>query len=423
VTADRVLLISATTGYQLRAFNAAADRLGVELAFATDRCHMLDDPWQDRAIAVRFHDEAASLQTIADEAAARPFAAVIAVGDRPAVLAALVAKRLGLAGNPADAARVSANKILTRQAISSAGLPAPWFLTFPASSDARAAAAAARFPCVVKPLALAGSRGVMRADSTDECVQAFGRLQRLLEQPQIRAERNAAHDSVLIEGYIPGRELAIEGLLDRGSLHPLAVFDKPDPLVGPFFEETIYVTPAALARGEEERILHTVAAAARAIGLTHGPLHAECRVNDRGVYVLEVAARPIGGLCARALRFEKAPGGSSLEEVILRHARGEAIDGYRREQAASAVMMIPIPRRGFLKAVEGLDEAQAVDGIDDIEITAKLDQLLLPLPEGASYLGFIFARAARSHDAVAAVRDAHARLSFRIDQPLLLSGT
>jgi hypothetical protein len=309
---------------------------------------------------------------------------------------------------------------------------------------------------VLKPLAMAGSRGVMRADDERQFADAFTSLQRLLARPQIKAERNPAHETILVEGYIPGREFALDGTLDRGVFRPLALFDKPDPLDGPFFEETIYVTPPRLSESEEESILHTISAATRAIGLTHGPIHAECRVNDRGVYVLEVAARPIGGLCAKALRFvaegrlrserpfdvaqgrpELAEGRAageksgaagpasresddwiSLEELLLRHALAEPVEGFARETQAAAVMMIPIPRRGVLKGVGGLDEAAAIDGVEEVTITAKIDQLLQPLPEGASYLGFIFARRASSDEAIAAVREAHARLSFDIEKPI-----
>jgi hypothetical protein len=431
----RVLIVSQTTGYQLRAFGDAASRLGVELAFATDRCHMLDDPWRDAAVPVRFYDEDGSLEAIAEAARTAPYDGILAVGDRPTILAALAAERFGLPGNPPDGARASANKRLSRERIAAAGLPAPWFFSIPASAGPRAAAADARYPCVVKPLAMAGSRGVMRANDARELERAIERLQGLLARPQIRAQRNPAHESILIEGYLPGRELALEGVLEQGSLRTLAIFDKPDPLEGPFFEETIYVTPAALAADAAASIVHTVAAAARAIGLRHGPVHAECRVNDRGAYVLEVAARPIGGLCARSLRFctrgaqrpqrrsnaetnaETAESAEiSLEELLLRHAVGEPVAGYMREARASAVMMIPIPRRGLCKGVDGLEKARMVEGVDEIAITAKPDQLLLPLPEGASYLGFIFARAARGDEAVAAVRAAHARLEFKIDK-------
>jgi ATP-grasp domain/L-amino acid ligase C-terminal domain 2/ATP-grasp N-terminal domain len=426
MTKPRILLISATTGYQLRAFDDAASRLGFELSFATDRCHMLDDPWRDRAIPVRFYDEEASLDAIDEATGAEPFAGVLGVGDRPAVLAALAAERWGLPGNPPSAARTSANKELTRAAIAGAGLPRPWFFTVPAGCPPIAAAAAARFPCVIKPLAMAGSRGVMRADDEQEFADAFAWLQRLLARPQVRAERNPAHETILVEGYIPGREFALEGVLEEGTLRTLALFDKPDPLEGPSFEETIYVTPPQLSHAGRTEIVRTIAIAARAIGLRHGPIHAECRVNERGVYVLEVAARPIGGLCAKTLRFDgpdspalpQGPARHSLEELLLRHAVGEPIHGYTREVRAAAVMMIPIPRRGLLKSVDGLDDARSVPGVEEITITAKIDQMLQPLPEGASYLGFIFARAATSDAATAALRDAHQRLEFRIEKPI-----
>jgi hypothetical protein len=247
--------------------------------------------------------------------------------------------------------------------------------------------------------------------------------------PEVRAERDDAHETALVEGFIPGREYAIEGLLHHGRLHLLAIFDKPDPLDGPFFEETIYVTPSVASAAVQDAIVETVRRAASAIGLHHGPIHAECRVNDHGVFVLEVAARPIGGLCARALRFARAgtrdsgigipiPSPESqvpLEERLLRHALGEDPAPYRREAFASGVMMIPIPRRGILRGVVGVDAARQVPHVDDVRITAKADQLLVPLPEGASYLGFIFARAERGGDVERALRAAHARLTFTIE--------
>jgi len=260
----------------------------------------------------------------------------------------------------------------------------------------------------------------MRADDQASFVEAFLRLQKLLASPDVRAERDEAHDGVLVEGFIEGWEFALEGLLHHGSLYELALFDKPDPLDGPFFEETIYVTPSLAPEPMQRDIVDAISRAAAAIGLTHGPVHAECRVNDRGVYVLEVAARPIGGLCAGALRFEKheARGKASpisLEELLLRHALGESPDDWRREAAASGVMMIPIPKPGIYRGVEGVEAARAVRGIDDVRITAKLDQKLVPLPEGASYLGFIFARAETPAEAEQSLRDAHACLRFAID--------
>jgi biotin carboxylase len=269
---------------------------------------------------------------------------------------------------------------------------------------------------VVKPLALSGSRGVVRADTPAELAAAFDRLRRLLAARDVRLERDEAHNQVLIEGFVPGAEYAVEGLLTHGTLQVLAVIDKPDPLDGPFFEETIYRMPSVAAPEIQARIIDAVGAACRAIGLRHGPVHAECRVESGRnpcVFTLEIAARPIGGLCSRALRFGS---GLSLEDVLLRHAIGEDVSSYCREEAASGVMMIPIPRRGVYRRVEGVDAAREVDGIEEIRITAKPDTTLVPLPEGKSYLGFIFARAARPEAVDRALREAHARLQFIVDR-------
>jgi ATP-grasp domain/L-amino acid ligase C-terminal domain 2/ATP-grasp N-terminal domain len=417
----RVLLLATTTGYQTREFGEAAERLGVDLVFATDRCHVIDDPWQDGAIPIRFYDEDHSVRTLLDSLRFRPIDGVLAVGDRPTVIAARVAERLGLPGHPPAAAEVARDKERSRARLRDAGLLVPWFVPSPLSGDPGALVTRVDFPCVIKPVALSGSRGVMRADNVEQFLAVHARLQALMRQPEIRAEQNAAHERLLIEGFIPGREFALEGVLHHCALTVLALFDKPDPLDGPFFEETIYVTPSSLDADTEARVIETVARAAAAIGLTHGPIHAECRVNDQGVFVLEVAARPIGGLCARALRFEK--GGRtpfSLEELLLRHAIGESPEQWGRESRASGVMMIPIPHRGVFRRADGLDEARAVPGIDDIRITAKADQLLIPLPEGASYLGFIFARADQPRDVDRALRAAHQRLRFAIDPEIPL---
>jgi len=423
----RILLLATTTGYQVRMFGEAAERLGVSLLFATDRCHVLDDPWFDRAIAIRFHDEEASVAAIAAAAQALPIDGILAVGDRPAVIAAAAAAALGLPGHPADVARASSNKKVMRNRLAAAGLPTPRLLTFPASASARDVAAAVRYPCVVKPLALSASRGVIRANSPRECIAAFERVRRLLDRPEIRVLRDPAADEIAVEEFIPGSEFALEGMLEHGRLRPLALFDKPLPLDGPFFEETIYVTPSALPPAEQDAIVDAIARAAAAIGLRHGPIHAECRVNPGGVFVLEVAARPIGGLCARVLRFvdRSGEGGASrevpFEELLLRHAVGESIDGYTREACAAGVMMVPIPQEGIFRRVDGVDDAAAVPGIDEIRITAKPDQHLEPLPEGGSYLGFIFARGATREGVVDALERAHDRLRFVIEAPILVN--
>lgn len=430
----RVLILSTTTGYQLRAFNDAAEKLGIELAFATDHCDRLEDPWQDHAVPVKFHEEDRSLNAILRSAQKKPLSGVIAVGDRPVILAARVTEALGLPGNPPDAARASASKLLTREALDRAGLPVPWFFQVPVDTDPqdvlrRMETDRRQLPCVIKPIAMAGSRGVMRADGPGALVAAFERLRALLGRPDVRVQRDAALGFALIEGYIPGDEFALEGVVDRGELQAFALFDKPDPLEGPFFEETIYVTPSRLAPAVQARVIHTVGAACRAIGLRHGPVHAEARVNEDGVYVLEVAARPIGGLCARTLRFVdrgqvekkvRIPDLTPLEEVLLRHATGEPAAGYQREPSAAGVMMIPVPRRGVFKRVDGLEQARAIAGIDEIVITAKPDQMLVPLPEGASYPGFIFARGESARQVEAALREAYRALRWVVERPVEL---
>jgi biotin carboxylase len=397
----RLLLIGATTGYQTRAFAQASDRLGYQLILATDRCHILDDPWGDQAIALRFEDPDGAAQTLAGS----QVDGIVAVGDRPAYIAALAAGRLGIPYNSPDSVAASRNKFLARERFHTAGLLVPEFRRIALADGPERAAAEARYPCVLKPLGLSASRGVIRADNPVEFVAAFHRIATLLADPDIARLHEDQDRFLQVESFIEGREFALDGLLTQGRLRVLAIFDKPDPLDGPFFEETIYTTPSRESADVQHAIIGTTEAAIRALGLTHGPIHAEMRVNARGVWMLEVAARPIGGLCARTL-----PG---LEDLILRHAAGED-PGSIRGTAASGVMMIPIPREGIYETTGGLDDAHAQPGIEDVIITAKQGQKLIPLPEGASYLGFIFARGETPAAVEDALRNAHRRLRFEI---------
>jgi hypothetical protein len=419
----KVLLLATTTGYQIRSFGEAADALGIRLVFASDRCDQLEDPWWDQAIPIRFHDEDASVRAIVKAFGADPPAGILAVGDRPVALAARLNEAFSLPGNSVSAALASRNKLETRLALKAAHLPVPSFQPLSLDADPRDPSLAITYPAVVKPLVMSGSRGVIRVNTPSELVSALERLRDLLAQADVRVERDAAHDTLLIESFIPGREFAVEGVMTAGILRVLAIFDKPDPLDGPFFEETIYVTPSREPADVQQEIAAAVASAASVLGLRHGPVHGECRVNDSGVFVLEVAARPIGGLCSRALRFGSAGDAStSLEEVLLRHAVGDNVAGYVREPQASGVMMIPIPHRGIYKGVEGEDAARGVAYVTDVRITAKLDTRLVPLPEGKSYLGFIFARAADPLEVERALRRAHAELRFVINSEIVVSG-
>ncbi len=302
------------------------------------------------------------------------------------------------------------NKYELRQCLAAAGLPAPRFRRIPLDEDPFLAARGVEFPCVLKPLALSASRGVIRADTVDQFVAAFRRIRAILAREDVTVTGEAAR-FLLAEAYIPGVEVALEGLLAGGGLQTLAIFDKPDPLEGPYFEETLYVTPSRLPAQIQETVSAATLKAARALGLEEGPVHAELRINEDGVWVLELAARSIGGLCSRTLRFGA---GMTLEELILRHALGWKIPSYDREGRAAGVMMIPIPRAGRLQAVRGKEAAEAVPDVEEVVITAHLGQELVPLPEGWQYLGFIFARAATPEAVERALRQAHACLAFDI---------
>ena len=403
-------------------FGEAAERLGVDLVFATDRCDQLDDPWSDGALPVRFHQEATTVEAIIGEAERSQIHGLLAIGDQPTVTAAYAARVLGLAGNPPHAVKAARDKRLTRERLRDAGLLVPNVTVLARLADASDVAESLSYPVVLKPAVLSGSRGVIRANDAAAFVSAFTRLQRLLATEDVRALKDAAADIIMVESFIPGREYALEGLLENGRLRTLAIFEKPDPLDGPFFEETIYITPPRASRDVEATIEAAIAAATRALGLHHGPIHAECRVNDEGVFVLEVAARPIGGLCARALTFSGTDGESAgLEELLLRHALGESAESWRLAGGATGVMMIPIPEAGVYRRVEGAERALQIPHIWDLRITAKPDQILVPLPEGSSYLGFIFARADTSDAVDRALRDAHAALTFVIDRAVPLA--
>lgn len=398
----KILLIGATTGYQTGAFADAAERLGIELVLATDRCHVLDDPWGDHAIALRFEDPAGAAEVLGAKVQVD---GIVAVGDRPAYVAALAAERMHLRYNSPDSVLACRNKFLARERFRAAGLPTPKFHRVALDEDPQIAALRAQYPCVLKPLGLSASRGVIRANHRAEFVAAFHRIEALLRDRDIACFNEEHHRFIQVESFIEGREFALEGILTRGRLRTIALFDKPDPLDGPYFEETIYVTPSRETSETQSAIMRTTESAVQALGLTEGPVHAEMRVNSRGVWMLEVAARPIGGLCARVL-----PG---LEELILRHAAGEDSTPSPMPGAAG-VMMIPIPREGLYSGVEGIEEARSVANIEDVVITAKQGQKLLPLPEGNSYLGFIFARGESAEAVEAALRASHKRLSFEV---------
>ena len=338
--------------------------------------------------------------------------AVAPVDDDTAVLAAAIGSALSLKHNSVESVEAARNKHLFAELLHRHGVSAPRGLLYLAELDPERIAGEIFYPCVLKPLFLSASRGVIRADDPAAFAAAWKRILAILADPDVMSRGGEAARHILVQEFIPGIEVALEGLLDSGTLRVLAIFDKPDPLDGPFFEETLYITPSRHPAGIQEEIKRCTAAAARAIGHQEGPVHAEARFNEKGVWVLEVAARSIGGLCSRTLRFGT---GLSLEELILRHALGIGIDAAEREKSAAGVMMIPIPAAGVLKEIHGLEYARSTRGIEEVTISAHIGKQLVPLPEGSSYLGFIFSRAETPAEAEAALRRSHQKLRFVIE--------
>jgi biotin carboxylase len=410
----RLLLLTTTTGYQTREFVRAAEKIGLEVVLGSDRCHRLEDPWQDGALPLKFENPDDAARKIIKYARAKPVDAIVALGDSAQPVAARACRQLELPSHPPEAVDVCRDKYRSREKLRAGSLNVPAFTRFPYNTDPGLIVPTVRFPCVLKPVALSASRGVIRADTPEQFITAFERIRALLRCADVRVLRQATSDFIQVETYVDGIEVAVEGLVDRGEVRVLAVFDKPDPLTGPFFEETIYVTPSRLSAETQTQLVQTLKRAVRALGLYHGPLHAEMRVNADGVWVMEVAARSIGGLCSRALRFcrDELDGIFSLEELIVRLALGEDVRSIRREGSASGVMMVPVPEAGILRNVEGVEPAQATPGIDEIVITAKPGQKLVPLPEGSSYPGFIFARGETPEFVERTLRAAHVKLRF-----------
>ena len=413
---NRLLILASKLGYQTRGFAEAAEKLEVEVLFGTDRCHQLENPWGDEALALHFERPGEAAEEIARELHGSPPDAVLALGDRATPTAAYAAQAFGIPGNSPEAVQACRNKLRQRQALAAAGVAVPEFFAFSTAHELSQVLPRVKFPCVVKPLTLAASQGVVRANNPEEFEQAVERIRTLLTSPEIQILHEAGLDHLLVEKYIPGREVAIEGLLDGGRLRVLAIFDKPDPLEGPYFEETIYVTPSRLPEETQNALVDCATRTVRALGLTSGPLHAEFRVNADGPWVLEAAPRPIGGLCSRSLRFGAEQ--ISLEELLVRDALGLGGSGLEREELASGVMMIPVPRSGIFDGVEGIEEAEKIAGVDEIRITARLRDYVAAWPEGASYLGFIFARAKSAEEVENALRAAHAKLQFKFSPRL-----
>jgi len=403
----RVLLLLPAAGYANQDFQQAAHKLGVEVITCADYCHRLAPDWGlPPLMSVAFDQPAHSVPRILAALLQHPIDAVLASDDHGVELAAHLREALGLSGNPVDAVMRLRDKLYFRQLQQAHGLLHPTFCAVPDNDAGVAAVAHLGFPLVIKSRQLNASRGVIRANNPEEFSRALAQVRRI----QTRHLRDAASLGVLVETFIPGVEVALEGVLRDGALQVLALFDKPDLLDGPTFEESIYVTPSRLPEPTQTAIADAVSRACAAAGVSEGPIHAEARINEQGIWLLEIAPRAIGGLCGRIL---EATLGVGSAEIVLRHALSLPLN-IQASNTAAGVMMIPIPASGVLRAVDGVEAARAVRGISGLEITAAMGQLIAPPPEGASYLGFLFSRADTPAHVEAALRAAHAHLTIQI---------
>ena len=407
----RILLLLPTKTYRAEAFLSAASQLGVTVAIGSDQPQTLSELSPRKSFVIDFSKPEKATKTIVTFAQAHPIDAIVGVDDDTTVLVSMAAKALSLPHNSVESARTTRSKYQMRKVLAAADIPSPRFELVSINADPAKIAKYAKFPCVLKPLSLSASRGVIRANDPKEFAKAFRRIVSILDSSNVKTRKDARTQQILVEDFIPGVEVALEGILIQGRLKVLAIFDKPDPLDGPFFEETLYVTPSRLPVGVQEDIISCTTRTADALGLREGPVHAELRVNDNGAWIIEIAARSIGGLCARTLRFGT---GISLEELIIRHAIGMEVESLQREQQPAGVMMIPIPHAGILREVRGKVDAERVSGIEEVTISILTGQKVLPLPEGARYLGFIFARGNTPESVEDSLREAYCRLEFVI---------
>ncbi|MGD2048555.1 MAG: ATP-grasp domain-containing protein [Chloroflexota bacterium] len=407
----RVLLLLTARTYRAYAFISAAKKLDIEVIQAIDMDPQLAEYW-NYPLGLQYDDPNSCVEAITSFADSKPLGAILAVDDSGVRVAAKASQALGLPHNPPMAAEASGNKYRMRQLLSQSDVLSPeatlhHFSQPNFENKLLALAETLNYPCILKPTSLNGSRGVIRANQPEEFVTAATRLNLFLANLYPDSEQIP----YLVESYIPGEEVAVEGIMVNDQLQILAIFDKPDPLEGPYFEETLYITPSRLSPEIQKTVYEATAKAASAIGLKEGPVHAELRINDAGPWIIEIAGRSIGGLCGATLKFGIE---TSLEELILRQAFGLDISSFQRENKASGVMMIPIPEAGLLKGVQGCEEAEALPLVEKVEITAKLNNMLTPLPEGDSYLGFIFAKGSSPEKVENALREAHRKLRFTI---------
>ena len=404
-----VVVVASERSYVGGELADAASRLGIDLAFVTDRCHVLDEVWPSETIAVEFRDPEAAAQSAATALSGREVTATLGTDEPTAIVAEVLGRALGVPSSAAGAAARAADKFATREALTHARLAQPRFMLHQFGNPLPDVT----FPAIVKPRCLSASRGVCRVDGRDSLVSVLSRLERVLGDVDLKGRYGDLCQSVLIEEFIAGPEVALDGVLVGGVLSSIAMFDKPRPLDGPYFAESLYVLPSAISDTRRLEAERATALAAQALGLREGPIHAELRLSADGPVVIEIAARSIGGLCGRTLRLAS---GRSIAEVVLATLCSIKL-GMEDIKPAGVAMLAP-PRSGVFFEMRGVGSALAVEGIVEVSITAHPGQRVAVVPDGSDYLGFVFAEGASRANVIASLAAAEARLDADV-RPLL----
>jgi len=407
-----VILIIPSASYRTSAFITVVEKLDLKVLVISDKSQVFSGKYPDNLMIINFHHWKDRLDEISEWSERNGLKAVIGVDEESIVLAANLSNYLKVEHNPVESVLLTKDKYLMRFELKNARLNSPWFKRFSIHDSPNKIINEISFPCVIKPTFLSASRGVIRVNTTKELAKGIKTINELLSLEEIRERGGEQSDWILVEEYIPGKEVAIEGIVSESKLKVLAVFDKPEPPVGPTFEETIFVTPSILPEKTLYSLFKTAQNAVNALGIVKGPVHIEVRINSRGNYILECASRSIGGLCSKILEFQ---GGMSLEELILRSYLGRNVEKSKLTGSARGVMMMPTEKMGTLKEIRGVENALNVKGVIDLQITVKPGEKLEPLPKGDRYLGFIFAEDENQELVIKALKNAWSKIGVVLE--------
>ena len=407
-----VILIIPSASYRTSAFINAIEKLDLKVLVISDKSQVFSGKYPNNLLITNFHHWKDRLDEISEWSELNGLKAVIGVDEESIVLAANLSNYLKVEHNTVESVLLTKDKYLMRIELKKAGVNSPWFKRFLIHDFPNENINEISFPCVIKPTFLSASRGVIRVNTIKELVNGIKTINELLSLEEIRERGGEKSDWILVEEYIPGKEVAIEGIVSKGKLKILTVFDKPEPLEGPTFEETIIVTPSALSEKNQLSLFETAQNAVKALGIVKGPVHVEVRINSSGNYILECASRSIGGLCSKVLEFQ---GGMSLEELILRSYLGRNVEKSKLTGSARGVMMMPTEKMGILKEMRGVEDALNVKGVTDLQITVKPGEKLEPLPKGDRYLGFIFAEDKDQELVIKALKNAWSKIAVVLE--------